>query len=620
MTARWPLAGIAAMALCCVAASHRTRNFVVHAPTPEIAQQVALKAEACRKTLALEWIGQEMHPWTQPCPIRVKIGQIGSGGQTNFNFAGGEVYGWDMFVQGTLDGVLDSVIPHEVSHTILACHFRCPLPRWADEGAATLAEHESERRRQELTVRQVMSTPQRIPLRKLMSLMEYPEDMKDVLTLYAQGYSLADLLVKQGGRARYLRFLKDSMHNGWDGALTRHYGYKSIEEFEGHWMKWVSSGNPEVPNNLLLVQSQKNGAATSVPGSTAPAARGKADAASINSQVAATRHTPPAGTGKGSAGQTIVRGQNSDQDLLSTGASIAGTGSSGGFAPVSRTSGAARPSNANDRLTGEEVRGRNSAANSRLSSSSIESELDRSAATLAEEEEIETAPDREAEQNSLPENGEPVSRLRRKPLNRNSETVASIQPIDIDNRSPLRTAELTPKFDRHQQERSQGQIDPTDDTQTGELGHSQRNPDAGHSSLGEIESGELDLRGSVPLEESGNRPAGRALRSGSRGRDDDSGHSNPAARLADDSDDQIVARQPRDERGPVLKSSINRAGKSAAAPLSPVTSRPQSKISSGLAGNSSRGSMRSNPPPVKRRQPMQSEMAWEPGMDAISGR
>src|SRR6516165_4192522 len=150
-------------------AGYRTPNFAVTAPTPDIAQQVANAAEVYRKQLAIEWLGHELPRWSAPCPIKVEVGQLGAGGQTTFSFfpnaqGSAEVCNWDMRIQGSLERILDSVLPHEVSHTIFACHFRRPLPRWADEGAATLAEHESEKRRQVLTLKQVIDTKRRIPL------------------------------------------------------------------------------------------------------------------------------------------------------------------------------------------------------------------------------------------------------------------------------------------------------------------------------------------------------------------------------------------------------------------------------------------------------------------------
>ena len=68
---------------------------------------------------------------------------LGAGGATTFQFQDGEVFGWRMSIQGSRERMLDSVLPHEITHMIFASHFRQPLPRWADEGGATSVEHAS---------------------------------------------------------------------------------------------------------------------------------------------------------------------------------------------------------------------------------------------------------------------------------------------------------------------------------------------------------------------------------------------------------------------------------------------------------------------------------------------
>jgi hypothetical protein len=246
------------------APDYQTRNFVVFAPTRDIAKQVGNAAEIYRKELAIEWLGYELPQWSAPCPIKVKVGQIGAGGATTFSFypnaqGSAEVCNWDMNIQGSLERILDSVLPHEVSHTIFACHFRRPLPRWADEGAATLAEHESERRRQDMTLRQVFGTPRRIALKNLLSIKDYPSDPQDVLTLYAEGYSLADLLVQEGGRARYLKFVGDAHQNGWERAIRTHYGYRNVDDLEKRWHEWVIAGSPELklPKGQMLADASR---------------------------------------------------------------------------------------------------------------------------------------------------------------------------------------------------------------------------------------------------------------------------------------------------------------------------------------------------------------------------
>ena len=236
---------LATLAPAAHAARSETRNFIVHAPRQDMADEIGRAAEHFRRELSLEWTGQAMPPWGAKCPIKVKIAD-GAGGATTFSFANGEVFGWKMEIQGSMQRILDSVLPHEVSHTIFACHFRRPLPRWADEGAATLVEHESERRRQTRLLAGVIRTSKRIPLSQLLSMTEYPRDQRDVLTLYAEGYSLADLLVQEQGKATYLRFLDDADRRGWAAALNEHYGYASIAALEGRWHSWVMAGSPPV--------------------------------------------------------------------------------------------------------------------------------------------------------------------------------------------------------------------------------------------------------------------------------------------------------------------------------------------------------------------------------------
>src|SRR5207248_250559 len=102
-------------------ATTRTQNFEVHAPTPEIAQQAAQWAEYYRKAKAIEWLGQEMPPWPRPCPLYLTVNTQGPSGATSFSFhPQGGVMDMKMEIQGPLDRLLASVLPHEITHTVFA--------------------------------------------------------------------------------------------------------------------------------------------------------------------------------------------------------------------------------------------------------------------------------------------------------------------------------------------------------------------------------------------------------------------------------------------------------------------------------------------------------------------
>ena len=89
-----------------------------------------------------------------------------------------------------------------------------------------------------------MGTNKRIPLRNLLSMTEYPSEMQQVLTLYAEGYSLADYLLQTGGKKRYLMFLEDAHKNGWDEAIAKMYKIKNVEALEQRWGSWIMAGSP----------------------------------------------------------------------------------------------------------------------------------------------------------------------------------------------------------------------------------------------------------------------------------------------------------------------------------------------------------------------------------------
>lgn len=227
------------------AAAYRTKNFVVQAPTRALAAEIGQSAEAWRKKLALEWLGKEMPAWSKPCPIKARVApNLGAGGATSFMFDRGEVYGWEMEVQGSRQRVLDSVLPHEITHTVFATHFRQPLPRWADEGACTTVEHKSEVGKQERMLIRFLKTGKGIPFSRMFAMKEYPPE---VMPLYSQGHSVATFLIERRGKAAFLEFLEDGMEDeNWPAAVREHYGHASLLDLQVKWLDWVKAGRPRL--------------------------------------------------------------------------------------------------------------------------------------------------------------------------------------------------------------------------------------------------------------------------------------------------------------------------------------------------------------------------------------
>ena len=239
------------------AAHSRTQNFIVFAPDQQLADSVAESAERYRRELAVYWLGAPLRPWPAPCPIRVIAGpNLAAQGVTTYNPA--PVRDFQMEVVGTPQRILDSVLPHEVSHTVLATHFGRPLPRWADEGICTTVEHISERSKHEAKLREFLRTRRGIAMNQLFLLREYPSD---VLPMYAQGYSVCQFLIAQKGPQAFIEFLHDYMERpSWTANIKKHYQYDSLKELQDYWLAWVDAGSTDV-SQFAKVQTPSAGPA-----------------------------------------------------------------------------------------------------------------------------------------------------------------------------------------------------------------------------------------------------------------------------------------------------------------------------------------------------------------------
>jgi hypothetical protein len=210
----------------------QSTHFVVTAPDAVLARKVAQEAERFRKELAMEWLGHEIGQWEDKCPITVELSRH-CGGETSFVFVTDpnsqtRPRSWEMKIFGTPERILDSVLPHEVTHTIFATHFGQPLPRWADEGACTIVEHEIERKKNHQMLIDFLHSNRGIPFNRMFEMKQYPQD---ILPLYAQGHSLSKYLVMQKGKRHFLDYIAAGMEaeqrapllKGWNRVTENYY-------------------------------------------------------------------------------------------------------------------------------------------------------------------------------------------------------------------------------------------------------------------------------------------------------------------------------------------------------------------------------------------------------------
>jgi hypothetical protein len=227
------------------AATHRTANFEVSAGSDSTARLIARQAEELRSSLSQEWLGEKLPTWPQRCAVRVDTTRERLAGDTTYTLVPGRVTRWQMVLNGPVERILETLLPHEILHTILASHFKDAVPRWADEGAALSVEAEADRRRLWAQEGPRLLRGPWQPLQQMFDAESYPEDRGDLRAFYAQGAVLTEFLLL-AGKSRFLEFVHTGMQDGWEPAITAHYGFSGVAALEAAWVDWLRNDRPKI--------------------------------------------------------------------------------------------------------------------------------------------------------------------------------------------------------------------------------------------------------------------------------------------------------------------------------------------------------------------------------------
>jgi hypothetical protein len=237
-----------------------TANFQIFHNDEELARKVALRAESARRDSAKRWTGAEPKSlWTPKCdlylyPTAAIFAQETqqppeSPGFSTAGLSGGRVTARLVKLRADNDKMLDAVLPHEVTHIILADLFPVQqIPRWADEGMSVLSEPEAE---QALRARDLADPFRKDVLFHLDVLMktDYPSGSYWAL-FYAQSVSLTRYLVGQGTPPQFIRFVKATQQTNIDTALRQHYKIDGVAELEARWKAHTRAAlNPSTATN-----------------------------------------------------------------------------------------------------------------------------------------------------------------------------------------------------------------------------------------------------------------------------------------------------------------------------------------------------------------------------------
>jgi hypothetical protein len=224
----------------------QTANFrIYHRQSREFAEKMARIAESTRTTLLQRWFGEEDTRWPQRCEVvlyedpRAFSAATGAPPQapalTRIDAEGGRVLGRHIYLHSATAEMLRCILPHEVTHSVIADHFGRRIPRWADEGMAVLTEP-----RDRITGHLRLLPRWRdeglvVSPRQLFDMGDYPPPHAWG-SFYAQSVSLVQFLSQEKGPQTFAHFLRDGLKDGYAPALERYYGW-DFGELDRRWRR-----------------------------------------------------------------------------------------------------------------------------------------------------------------------------------------------------------------------------------------------------------------------------------------------------------------------------------------------------------------------------------------------
>ena len=236
-----------------------TKNFRVwHHLNQADATQVAKSSEACRVEAAMKWFGAVGNDWTPICEIYLHPtaqeyskstgAPVASPGHTTLKTEGVRVLSRRIDLHTDEANMMTGVRPHETTHVVLAGRMGDqPVPRWADEGMAVLSEPKNRIQKHLDNLPKHARENTLFHVSRLMQMADYPEP-KLVGPFYAQSVSLVDYLTRLKGPQAFGEFMKDGLKNGYESALSRHYGIQSYNDLNQSWWNACFSNNTAAKN------------------------------------------------------------------------------------------------------------------------------------------------------------------------------------------------------------------------------------------------------------------------------------------------------------------------------------------------------------------------------------
>jgi len=231
-----------------------TKNFSVYASRSKDAHHAAQHAETVRSQLAQTWLGDGAEkPWTPRCQLvlhgsradyvaAVGTGSAGTLGSSAVTFDGNLIILRRIDLLANSMDCLDRTLPHELTHVVLRDRFEAgKLPRWADEGIAMLADHETKQTKHLNDLRAALVRSEEFSAGELLTMRGYPATRRR-LAFYGQSVFVTQWLIARKNPEHFLSFLEHAGAVGYDAALRECYDIGGLAELDRRWRQEMYHG------------------------------------------------------------------------------------------------------------------------------------------------------------------------------------------------------------------------------------------------------------------------------------------------------------------------------------------------------------------------------------------
>jgi len=235
-----------------------SKNFrVIHGQSKQLVEKIIREAERIRPAIHRQWFGDVSVEWDGKVLIYLhdshklyadKTKQWNALGHARTLMLGNEISLRSVHLPWGVPNFFEDLMPHELTHAVMAVRLKGRTPRWANEGMAMMSETEESQERMLSRLDEYRKNDDLFALSVLMTT-EEPEQT-NTLEYYSQSLSLVRFLVAQRDKKTFTSFIRDSLVIGYERALRAHYGIQNYADLDRRWREHAFGAGPLPPSGF----------------------------------------------------------------------------------------------------------------------------------------------------------------------------------------------------------------------------------------------------------------------------------------------------------------------------------------------------------------------------------